>query len=246
MSKDVILIYGKNPIREAISADKVIRLFLVTGFHDESILSLMKSHHITPTYVSSKELNGMIKDVNHQGLVAEIKPFSYISVEELLIKIKKSNRKIPFILMLDGISDPQNLGAIIRSADVFGVDGIIIGKHNQVPLNATVAKTSAGAIHYVPVALANNLNNAIKVLKEKGYWIVSADGEGTIYSKSMEYNFPIVLVIGSEGYGVSKLILKNSDYVIKIRMVGHVNSLNASVAAGILMENIADDLNHLV
>ena len=140
--------------------------------------------------------------------------------------------------MLDGINDTHNLGAILRSCYVFDVAGIIIGKHNQVPLNATVAKASAGAINYVPVCLVNNLNQAISRLKEEGYWIVSTDGSGTSNYQDIKYDFKVVLVIGSEGMGVSKLVLKNSDYIVKIPQYGHVNSLNASVAAGILLSEI--------
>ena len=151
-------------------------------------------------------------------------------------KAKKKDKKI--IVMLDGIEDPHNLGAILRSADVFEASGIILPKHNSVSLNATVAKTSAGAINYVPVAIVNNLNQAIATLKNEGYWIVSTDGSATIDYSSIKYEFPVVVVIGSEGKGVSSLVLKNSDYIVKIPQFGHVNSLNASVAAGILLAEV--------
>ena len=143
-----------------------------------------------------------------------------------------------FVELFDGIEDPHNLGAIMRSADVFEASGIILPKHNSVTLNATVAKTSAGAINYVPVAVVNNLNQAIKELKDEGFWIVSTDGSATISYSSIKYDFPVVVVIGSEGKGVSSLVLKNSDYIVKIPQFGHVNSLNASVAAGILLAEV--------
>ena len=144
------------------------------------------------------------------------------------------------IVILDGINDPHNLGAILRCCDVFNVSGVLIPKHNQVPLTATVAKTSAGAINYVPVALVGNLNQTIEKLKEEGFWIVSTDGSATIDYQSLKYDFNVALVIGSEGQGVSRLVLKNSDYVVKIPQYGHVNSLNASVATGILLAKIRE------
>ena len=142
------------------------------------------------------------------------------------------------LLILDGIEDPHNFGAILRSADIFKVSAVIISKHNQIPLNSTVAKTSAGAINYVPVCLVNNLNQAIDKLKAEGYWVVSSDGNADTYYTDLKYDFKTALVMGSEGFGGSKLGLKNSDYSIKIPMHGKVNSLNASVAAGILLANI--------
>ena len=142
------------------------------------------------------------------------------------------------MVLLDGINDPHNLGAILRSCDVFGVCGVIMPKHNQVMLNATVAKTSAGAINFVPVALVSNLNNAINTLKENGFWIVASDGSGKDNFQEVKYDFPTALVVGSEGQGVSQLVLKNSDFIVKIPMYGKVNSLNASVAAGIFLAEI--------
>ena len=172
----------------------------------------------------------------HQGLVAEIKPYEYCSLEEIIHLGKKKEN--PVIVMLDGINDPHNLGAIMRSCDVFDVVGIIVKKVNQVSLNSTVAKTSAGAINYVKVAQVANLNNAIQNLKENGYWVVSTDGSGKYNYQDLKYDFPVVLVIGSEGNGVSPLVLKNSDYIVKIPMFGHVNSLNASVATAIILSRI--------
>ena len=150
----------------------------------------------------------------------------------------KVEGKPPVVVLLDGINDPHNLGAILRSADIFGVSGVIIPKHNQVMLNATVAKTSAGAINFVPVAIANNLNQVISLMKKKGFWIVSSDGSATQNYQDIKYDFPVGLVVGSEGEGISSLVLKNSDYIVKIPMYGKVNSLNASVATGIFLSYI--------
>ena len=236
MNKDTNFIYGKNPVIEAINAKKATKVFLVSNFSDQKILSLIKNNRVPVSYVAPNEMDKMSNNGVHQGIGAELKPYQTVSLEEIIYKAKKKEKKI--IVMLDGIEDPHNLGAILRSADVFEASGIILPKHNSVSLNATVAKTSAGAINYVPVAIVNNLNQAIATLKQEGYWIVSTDGSATIDYSSIKYDFPVVVVIGSEGKGVSSLVLKNSDYIVKIPQFGHVNSLNASVAAGILLAEV--------
>ena len=236
MNKEINLIYGKNPVIEAINARKALRVFLVSNFNDQKILSLIKNNKVAVSSVSPNEMDKMANGGVHQGIAAELKPYQTVSLEEIIAKAKKKEKKI--IVMLDGIEDPHNLGAILRSADVFEASGIVLPKHNSVSLNATVAKTSAGAINYVPVAVVNNLNQAIKELKEEGYWVVATDGSAQISYSSLKYDFPVVVVIGSEGKGVSSLVLKNSDYIVKIPQFGHVNSLNASVAAGILLAEV--------
>ena len=235
MNKEINLIYGKNPVIEAIRAKKALKVFAVSNFSDQKILNLIKENHLNVSYISPNEMDKMCNGV-HQGIAAELKPYQTVSLEEIIYKAKNKDKKI--IVMLDGIEDPHNLGAILRSADVFEASGIILPKHNSVSLNATVAKTSAGAINYVPVAVVNNLNQAISKLKEEGYWIVSTDGSAKISYSSLKYDFPVVVVVGSEGRGVSSLVLKNSDYIVKIPQFGHVNSLNASVAAGILLAEV--------
>ena len=228
-------IFGRNPVREALRAKRVISITISESFSDESILELVRLQSLPMKRVSGSELDRKCNGV-HQGVMAEIKPYEYLDLNELIKRSKKE--KIPVIVMLDRINDPHNFGAILRSADVFNVSGIIIGKHDQVPLNSTVAKTSAGAINFVPVSIVNNLNQTIEKLKENGFWIVSTDGGASTNYCDLKYDFPVCLVIGSEGEGVSKLILKNSDYIVKIPQSGHVNSLNASVAAGILLSRI--------
>ena len=235
-NKETNFIYGKNPVIEAINAKKAIRVFLVSNFNDQKILNLINNNKVPVSMVSPNEMNKMSNNGVHQGVAAELKPYQTVSLEEIILKAKKKDKKI--IVILDGIEDPHNLGAILRSADVFEVSGIILPKHNSVSLNATVAKTSAGAINYVPVAVVNNLNQAISKLKEEGYWVVATDGSAEISYSSIKYDFPVVVVIGSEGKGVSPLVLKNSDYIVKIPQFGHVNSLNASVAAGILLAEV--------
>ena len=236
MNKDINLIYGKNPVIEAINARKALKVFLVQNFNDQKVINLIKENKLPVVNISPNEMERMCEGGVHQGLAAELKPYQTVSLEEIINKAKKKNKKI--IVMLDNISDPHNLGAILRSADVFEASGIVLPKHNSVSLNATVAKTSAGAINYVPVAVVNNLNQAIKTLKDEGYWVVATDGSAQISYSSLKYDFPVVVVIGSEGKGVSPLVLKNSDYIVKIPQFGHVNSLNASVAAGILLAEV--------
>ncbi len=231
------LIYGRNPVKEALRSKRVKTIYLANGFSNNEVLSLIDENHINVTYKSVKELDSMTQGV-HQGVAAIIRDYEYYSLESILYRANKQEK--PLIVILDGINDPHNLGAILRCCDVFNVTGILIPKHNQVPLNATVAKTSAGAINYVPVALVGNLNQTIEKLKENGFWIVSTDGSGSYNYQDIKYDFKVALVIGSEGQGVSRLVLNNSDYVVKIPQFGHVNSLNASVAAGILLAKIRE------
>ena len=231
------LIFGRNSIKEALNAKRVLKVYVQNGFSDKNLINLLENQGLKINWVSVNELNSKCKGV-HQGIMAEIKPYEYYDFDSLLALSKKKKDRNPIIVVLDGINDPQNLGAILRSCDVFDVTGIVISKHNQVPLNATVSKTSAGAINYVPVALVNNLNQTISRLKQEGFWVVSTDGMGKYDYSEIKYDFPVCLIIGSEGFGVSKLLLENSDYVVKIPQFGHVNSLNASVAAGILLSKI--------
>lgn len=230
------LIYGRNSVKEAILSGQVTKLFISNSIRKCEISDLATAKNIPITYLGFPEMDNMIPNTVHQGVVAEIKKYEYFTLDHILSLSKKVEH--PIIVLLDGITDPQNFGAILRSCDVFNVTGVIIPKHQQVPLNATVAKTSAGAINYVPVVLVSNLNNAIRTLKENGFWVVSTDGAGTMNYFDISYDFPTALIIGSEGNGISQLTLKNSDYIVKIPLLGHLNSLNASVAAGILLSRI--------
>ena len=230
------IIYGRNPVKESLKVGRVVSIFVSDSFNDKSIIDLAKQNKLTLNRVSNQELDKKCMGGVHQGVMAIIKPYEYLDLNEIIRRSKQ--KEIPVIVILDGIEDPHNLGAILRCADVFDVSGVIVGKHNQVPLNSTVAKTSAGAINYVPVGVVNNLNHAITKLKESGFWVVSTDGSAKISYTELKYDFPVALVIGSEGQGVSKLVITNSDYVVKIPQSGHVNSLNASVAAGILLARI--------
>ena len=229
------LIFGRNPVKEALRANKVIKVFISNGFSDKEINLLLQEKKPYIKVVSNSELDSRCNGI-HQGIMAEIKPYEYLDLNEIIRRSR--NVEVPIVVLLDGINDTHNLGAILRCCDVFNVSGVLIPKHNQVPLNATVAKSSAGAINFVPVALINSVQQTIQKLKDEGFWIVSSDGEAKIDYNQIKFDFPTVLVIGSEGKGVSQLVVKNSDYVVKIPQYGHVNSLNASVAAGILLAKI--------
>lgn len=230
-------IYGRNSVREAINSNSVFRLYISSSIKDKSYEKLARSKKIEIIAKTNSELDKLVKTCNHQGIVAEINEYKYSNLEEL-INISK-NVKYPLILILDGIEDPHNLGAIIRSVDAFNVQGIIIKSRGQVDVNSTVYKVSTGAIEHVKIAMVNNLNNAINTLKKEGFWVVSSDGNASKDYSSIDYKCPIALVIGSEGFGISKLVLDNSDFIVKIPMEGHVNSLNASVATGIFLAHIS-------
>ena len=227
-------IYGKNTVKEAMFANKNVAKLLVTK-NNEEFINLAKKKKIDFTIVDNGYLN-KIANGNHQGVALEIESYTYSTVEDI---ISETKLKYPLIVMLDGLEDPHNLGAILRTCDASGVDGVIIGKNRSVRLNSTVAKVSTGAIEYVKVAEVTNLTNTIKYLKEKGYWIVGAEAcDKSVLYTDIKYDMPVCLVIGSEGKGISRLVSENCDFLVKIPMVGHVNSLNASVSCSILVYEI--------
>ena len=237
-------IFGKNTLANALEHNSSLKyVFATSSFKDERIFSLLKKKSIPFKVVSNKEISSLVGNVNHQGIVGEVEDYKYISLEEL-IKKNEDNPNSLFVI-LDGIEDPHNFGAILRSVDAFGANGVIIGANRQVGLNSTVAKVSTGAIEYVDTCMVVNLNQTIKTLKDNGYWIVASDGEAQSDYRSIDYNTKIALIVGSEGFGVSKLLLKNSDFIVKIPMVGHVNSLNASVACALFLAQIYNKRNPL-
>ena len=230
-------VYGKNSCLSLIKNQKdFINVYLQNNYLDKKIINELDKNHIHYEYKDKKYLDRITNNGIHQGIVMEIKGYDYLSIDELLEKIE--DVKNPLLLMLDGIEDPHNLGAILRSVDAVNAQGVIIGKHNQVPLNATVAKVSTGAIEYVNVAQVVNLTNTIKYLKEKGYWVVGAEASESQDFNKLKYDFPTLLIVGSEGKGISPLVLKQCDYRVKIPMEGHVNSLNVSVATAVLLYGI--------
>jgi len=233
-----LLIYGRNSVCHSIESSRAIKLYIAKGFNDNKLLSLAKSFKVPTIIVDNNKLVSLVNSNNTQGVVCEIKDYEYYSLDKLIDDGKKV--KNPIIVMLDGIEDPHNLGAILRIVDAFNALGVIIKKNNQVHLNATVSKVSTGAINFVKVVDVSNLNNAIKKLKDNGYWIISTDGEGDKSYTEVDTNCPIVLIIGSEGYGISRLVKENSDYIVKIPMYGHVNSLNASNALSVVLSHIVN------
>ena len=233
-------IEGRNPVLEALrSGRSVDKIYVLMGAHDgpiQSILREAKKHDTIISYVSKERLNQISETGNHQGVIAIAASYGYASVEEILEKAKEKGEP-PFIFLLDGIEDPHNLGAILRTANLAGAHGVIIPKHRAVGLTATVAKTSAGAINYTPVAKVTNLGMTIDQLKKEGLWFACADMGGTrMYD--LDLKGPIGLVIGNEGEGVSRLVREKCDFIASIPMKGDIDSLNASVAAGVLAYEI--------
>ena len=225
---------------EAFRSGKTIdKLFVLDGCQDGPIKSITREarkHDAIINYVAKERLDQMSETGKHQGVIAQVASYSYATVEDILARAEEKGEP-PFIIILDGIEDPHNLGAIIRTANQAGAHGIIIPKRRAVGLTPTVAKTSAGAINYTPVAKVTNISNTIKELKEKGMWFVCADmGGTTMYDLNL--TGPIGLVIGNEGDGVSKLVKENCDMTASIPMVGDIDSLNASVATGVLAYEI--------
>lgn len=229
-------IYGRLPALNCLEMSKVKNVYLQYNFSDQKILAMLSKKGIKAKFVDLETLNKMTRNGNHQGILVETFPHEYSSLEEILKSAE--NKQQPLILILDEIEDPHNFGAILRSADAFGVDGVIIKSNNQVPLNWTVAKVSTGASEYVKVAQVSNLNNVLRTLKDRGYWIYAADGSGSQDYHMVDYRGSVALIVGSEGRGISQLVMKNSDFIIKIPMTGHVNSLNVSVSTGILLSRI--------
>ncbi|CCX58555.1 23S rRNA (guanosine(2251)-2'-O)-methyltransferase RlmB [Blautia hydrogenotrophica] len=229
-------IEGRNAVLEAFRSGKCVdKLFVLDGCHDGPVNSIMREARKKDTlvqYVSKERLNQLSQTGTHQGVIAVVAAYEYSTVEDILQKAKDKGED-PFILLLDGIEDPHNLGAIIRTANLAGAHGVIIPRRRAVGLTATVARTSAGALNYTPVAKVANLTKTMEVLKKEGMWFVCADMDG---QKMYQLNLrgPIGVVIGNEGEGVSRLVKEKCDFVASIPMKGDIDSLNASVAAGVL------------
>ncbi|EGD51261.1 RNA methyltransferase, TrmH family, group 3 [Thermoanaerobacter ethanolicus JW 200] len=234
------VILGRNPVIEAIKSGKEIEKIYISktaGGNISKIINLAKEAGIVVSTTDNDILSKLAGSQNHQGVVAVGAVYKYFDVDNLLEYAEQRKEK-PFLLILDEITDPHNLGAIIRSAEAFGVHGIIIPKRRAVGVNATVVKTSAGAVEHMRIAKVSNINNTIRGLKERGLWIVGTDVNAGKSFEELDYDFPLAIVIGSEGKGVSKLVLQNCDFVVKIPMKGKINSLNASVAASILIYQV--------
>ena len=234
-----MLILGRNPVIEALKADKLIDVLFVNpdaGGSIGQIIKMAKDKSIVVKEVSEQKLSNMAKGASHQGVIAMGACAEYVDIEDILaIALEKGED--PFIIICDEIEDPHNLGAIIRTAETAGAHGIIIPKRRSASLNHTVYKTSAGAASWLPVARVPNIAQAIDQLKENGVWIYGTDGSGEDYRKT-NLTGPIGLVIGSEGFGMGKLVASKCDFMLKLPMKGKITSLNASVAAGIFMYEI--------
>ena len=233
-------IEGRNAVIEAFRSGKTIdKLYVLDGCKDGPVMTIIREAKKTDTiirYVDREILDRLSKTGHHQGVVANAAAYDYAEVEDILNAAREKGEP-PFVFILDGIEDPHNLGAIIRTANLAGAHGVIIPKRRAVGLTATVAKTSAGALNYTPVAKVTNLSATIEELKKEGLWFVCADmGGETMYNLNL--TGPIGLVIGNEGEGVSRLVKEKCDYVASIPMKGNIDSLNASVAAGVLAYEI--------
>ena len=237
MGYEEFTIEGRNAVIEALRSGRPVdRLFILHGSSDGPISTIKREarkNDVQVKFVDKERLDSMSQTGHHQGVIAKCAAYEYASVDDILEKAKEKGED-PFIILLDNIEDPHNLGAIIRTANLAGAHGVIIPKNRAVGLTATVARTSAGALNYTPVAKVTNLGRTIDDLKKQGIWFACADMDGEpMYTQNL--TGPIGLVIGSEGEGVSRLVREKCDYVCAIPMKGDIDSLNASVAAGVLM-----------
>ena len=224
-------IYGKNAVKATLENPKRV-IGLYCEDNQQEMIRLAVKMNVAYQIVSRKKLDQLVTGL-HQGVVCEVESYPLTDLEEL---IRQARANYPILIMLDGIEDPHNLGAILRTADAVGADGIILPKNRSVGLTGAVAKVSTGAIEYVKVAEVTNLVATLKVLKAKGYWVVGLElAPKAVDFHSMKYDMPMVLVVGSEGKGISRLVLEHCDFIVKLPMVGHVNSLNASVSCGIML-----------
>lgn len=230
-------IIGRNPVLEAIKSGRDIdKIFIKKGKPEGSLVSLIRKARdkgIVVSEVDKQKLDELAPDVNHQGVVAFVSEVEYKTIDDI-IKTAEERDESPFVIICDRITDPHNIGAIIRTADCVGAHGVIVPKRNSAPINEVVAKTSAGAVEYVNICRVTNLASAIDTLKEKGFWITGADMDGSsMYDIDLKGS--IGIVIGNEGEGISRLVREKCDFIASIPMHGNVSSLNASVAAGVLM-----------
>ena len=255
-------IYGKNVAKETLeSNNKIVKAIICEDFSDQDLILALKEKQINIKRLSKKEFYKLDNN-NNQGIILEVPDYKYSLIHEVMILARELSlfsisipvefasdvyvakvdwaKEKPFIVILDHIEDPHNFGAIVRTCEAAGVDGIIITKDRCVSVNSTVMKTSAGALNNVKICMVTNLNNTIKELKKRGLWIVGTDMANSSLYTQIDYDMPIALVIGSEGFGMSRLIKESCDYIVNIPMNGKVNSLNASVAAGILIYKIIE------
>ncbi len=245
MTSDYII--GKNPIIEALKSERDInKIWIAEGSNKgqmNQITSLAKEGNVMVQFVPKKKIDQMVEG-NHQGVVAQVAAYEYAEVDDILA-LAAERKEAPFIILLDELEDPHNLGSILRTADAAGAHGVIIPKRRAVGLTATVAKASTGAIEYIPVARVTNLARTIDELKDRGVWIVGTDAKGKEDYRKVDGKMPIGLVIGSEGRGMGRLVKEKCDFLLNLPMQGKVTSLNASVAASLLMYEVYRKRNPL-
>lgn len=234
------IIGGKNPVLEALRADRDInKIWIAEGVQKKGIaelLQLAKEKKVIVQFVPKKKIDGLT-DSNHQGIAAAVAAYNYAELDDLF-KVAESRSEDPFFLILDELEDPHNLGSIMRTADAVGVHGLIIPKRRAVGLTAVVAKASTGAIEHIPVVRVNNLSQIVDELKKRNVWIAGTDAKESVDYRKMDASLPLAVIIGSEGKGMSRILREKCDFLYQLPMVGHVTSLNASVAASLLMYEV--------
>ena len=235
------IVIGRNAVIEALKGEGTIETLYISNGNLEgsikTIVGLAKEKRVIIREVDRRKLDSMCNGEVHQGVIAKITPYKYSQVSDIL-ELAEKRGESPFIVILDEVEDPHNLGSIIRTAELFGVHGIIIPKRRSASVTSTVYKSSVGAVEHVKIAKVTNLNATIEELKESGIWVFGADIRAEEYSYQVDFSGPCALIIGNEGRGISKLTVQKCDKLIKIPMVGKINSLNASVAGGIMMYEV--------
>jgi 23S rRNA (guanosine2251-2'-O)-methyltransferase len=239
-------IEGRNPVIELLESGRDINKILIAKGEGHGsinkIIAMAKERRIVTIEADRQKLNEISETHNHQGVIAMVPPFDYSDIEDIL-DLAKEKQEAPFIVILDGIEDPHNLGSIIRTAETAGVHGVIIPKRRAVGVNSTVAKASAGAVEYMKIARVNNINETIKMLKENGVWVCGTDMDAANNYYEQDLKGPLAVVIGGEGFGISRLVKENCDFLVKIPMKGKIASLNAAVCAGIVLYEAAKQRN---
>ncbi|TVY06597.1 23S rRNA (guanosine(2251)-2'-O)-methyltransferase RlmB [Paenibacillus cremeus] len=239
--EELEFIGGKHSVLEALRSGRTINKIWIAEAAQKQltqpILAEAKQNGVIVQFADKRKLDQMAGDVQHQGVVAQVAAYEYVEVDDLLARAAERGEE-PFLLILDEIEDPHNLGSILRSADCTGVHGVIIPKRRSVGLTAAVSKTSAGAVEYVPVARVTNLAQTIEQLKEQGVWVAGTDVSAKQNVYESNFNLPLAIVIGNEAKGVGRLIKEKCDFLLKLPMFGQINSLNASVAASVLMYEV--------
>lgn len=233
-------VFGKNPVLEIMESGRDInKLVVLNGSKDNTIQKIIdygKKNKVVIQFEERKKLDRLSDNQNHQGVIAYVAAYDYVSVEEIIESAKVKGEE-PFVIVCDEITDPHNLGSIMRTANAVGAHGIIIPKRRSVALNQTVAKTSCGAVEYVPVARVTNIAQTLELLKSHGIWVAGTDMDGDVYYEA-NLKGSIAIVIGNEGKGISRLVKEKCDFMITIPMAGEIQSLNASVAAGVIMYEV--------